>query len=113
MSIKIADSLLCGADRMLHARDPYVGARLMYRVQCWSKQRHYSALPAPCLCSTGCPSFMPDRMRGAKNPRKTYKCDHHSWIKAPPLGSHWEDDLEGWFLSIQQPYDAAADAAAV
>ena len=50
---------------MLHARDPYVGGRLMYRVQCWTNARNYSALPAPCLCSTGCPSFMPDRMRKA------------------------------------------------
>ena len=26
-------------------------------------------------------------------------------------GKPLEDDLEGWFLSIQQPYDRAADAA--
>ena len=50
--------------RMLHARDPFVGGRVMFRVQCWTDMRHYSALPAPCLCGCGAPYFMQERMRG-------------------------------------------------
>ena len=45
--------LLIDNYRMLHARDPYVGGRIMFRVHVWTDERMFSAMPLPCLCSCG------------------------------------------------------------
>jgi hypothetical protein len=64
-SVRPGEALLIDNYRMLHARDPFVGARLMYRVHCWTDERMWSALPTCCNCGCGTPLFHPERMRGA------------------------------------------------
>ena len=96
--------LLIDQYRMLHARDPFVGSRVMFRIHCWTSGRMYSTLPEVCMSSCGAPYLHPELMRGAKSP----PCKHgvsggavNDWIRPAPL--EWgeaEGGLEAWFASI-------------
>lgn len=68
--------------RMLHAREPFVGGRLMFRLHCWSTDRLHTALPTNCNCGCGTPGRHPELMRG----RRGSRCTHNRWIRsAPPV----------------------------
>ena len=54
-------AVLGAADRMLHARDAFVGGRIMFRVHLWTDARMFETMPAPCLCSCGAPDFLPEK----------------------------------------------------
>ena len=56
------EALLIDNYRMLHARDTFIGRRLMYRIHCWTSARMWSALPTACHCGCGTPGFHPECM---------------------------------------------------